>query len=275
MLRQCSAAPSERGGSVAVVVVRRTSVDAAQARALAESVAELLRQAGVAVEPPAETLRRLGALGVKDTTKCGGRKACVLELLKQAEFPAGVALSVSQLGADRSIALEALRVSDGSVVAKDAVVLKKDEPLPEAAVASLARELVKQWPAQKAEPAPVAVREPPPPAKPVEPPPVPAPVVEPPQPQHIVLDEVAPAPKSHVPGIILTTAAVVAAGVAAGFAGGAFTARGQLMQSSNGLSPYSGSEATTLANAANQRGAIAGGAAGVAVALGVVAVIAW
>jgi hypothetical protein len=266
------AAPSEHeGGDVAVLVVRRTSVDAPQARALAESVASLLSKAGVAVEAPAETVRRLGALGVKETTQCGGRKACVLELLRQLERPAGVAVSVSQLGGERSVALEAIRASDGAVLAKEAAVLKKDEALDERVVASLASALIKQWPAQ----APVV--EPPPPPKPValtpapkpaEPAPAPAPEVFAPAPEPN-------APRSHVPGIVVTAAAVAAAGVAAGFLGGSFTARGQLLQTNAGRSPYTGSEAQRLADAANMRGGIAGGAAVLALGLGITAVVIW
>jgi hypothetical protein len=267
------AAPAEReGGDVAVLVVRRTSVDAQQAHALAESVATLLSKAGVAVEAPAETVRRLGALGVKETTQCGGRKACVLELLRQLGRPAGVAVSVSQLGGERSVALEAIRAKDGAVLAKEAAVLKKDEALDERAVASLASALIKQWPAAAPvveapapEPKPVALT---PAPKPAEPAPAPAPEVFAPAPEPI-------APKSHVPGIVLTVAAVAAAGVAAGFLGGAFTARGQLLQSNAGRSPYTGSEAQQLADAANMRGGIAGGVAVLALALGITAVVIW
>src|SRR5262249_43354272 len=106
-LAALAAAPVHEGAPVAVLVVRRTSVDAQAANALGDWVAQLLQRAGVAVEPPDETARRLSALGVKDTTRCGGRRACVLELLRQLERPAGVALSISQLGSDRSVVLEA------------------------------------------------------------------------------------------------------------------------------------------------------------------------
>jgi hypothetical protein len=275
------ASPPRESNPIAVLVVRRTSVDAEHARALAETVATLLEKSGVAVEPPAETLRRLVALGIQDTTQCGGRKACVLELLRQAECPAGIALSVSQVGAETSVALEALRARDGSVLAKDAMILKRGETLDAASVTSIARVLAKAWPAQPKADAQVAAGEPAPrpvePApKPVEPAPVLTPKpVEPMAAAVVAQPEPATASRSHVGGIVTLAAAVVAAGVAAGFAGGAFSARGQLEQNNGALSPYRGSEAQMLANAANQRGAIAAGAGVLSAGLVVTAVVVW
>jgi hypothetical protein len=275
-LAAMSAAPSHQGGPVAVIVVRRTSVDVKSANALADWVADLLGRAGVAVEPPVETGRRLSALGVKDTTRCGGRKACVLELLRQLERPAGVALSISQVGSDRSVVLEALRASDGAMLAKDAAVLKAGDALDAAAIDSVAHALVKEWPAQPKVDVPVAQTEPP---KPVEPqkPAEPALVPKPAEPPVVVAPglEPIPEPRSHAKQVVLVAASVVAAGVAAGFAAGAFSAKGQLAASQDGRSPYMGSEGQKLANAANLRGTVAASVGGLAVVLAVGAVVTW
>lgn len=75
-----SATPS----STVVVVTRRTAVSPADARALAVGVTKSLKQAGLEVTWDADAAaRRLSSLGVKDTSSCQGRKACVQEFGRQ------------------------------------------------------------------------------------------------------------------------------------------------------------------------------------------------
>src|SRR5262245_47482855 len=108
LLLALAAAP-ERSSSVAVLVVRRTSVTPDEARAFAEATVAVLKRAKVSVEDPSESLRRLKALGVDDPTVCGGRKACLLELAKQLEVGALVAISAAALQSERSVVFEAWR----------------------------------------------------------------------------------------------------------------------------------------------------------------------
>ena len=108
----------------AMVVSRRTNVTSAEARTLSASAATLLAQLGVplTVAPDAATIR-LAKLGLRDSATCGGRKACIAELGHQLKVAWIIALSVSKVDDDRSVALELIRVSDKTVVEKDAVIL--------------------------------------------------------------------------------------------------------------------------------------------------------
>jgi hypothetical protein len=273
-----SAAPEPAGpttGAVVVLVVRRTSIDVAQGQQLAATAAAVLRKAGVAVEDPTESMRRLSVLGVTDPTQCGGRKACVLELLKQLECSAAVALSVSQVGQERSVAFEAWRTKDGALISKDAVVLKPDAMLDAASMGPFARVLAKAYPLETP-PAAAGGSE----LKPLaQTPPValtPEPKVDTVPAAVVVAPAPAPAPRSHVPGITLAVAAVAAASVAAAFGGAALTASERLNGgTSAGISIYQGSEAQKLASASNQRATVSGIAAGATVVLAVGAVLVW
>jgi len=158
--------------TVAVLVVRRTSITTDEGRVFAEQAVAALRAASVEVEEPAESLRRLSALGVTDPTACSGRKACVLELARQLEVGAVVAISAAMLQGERSVVLEAWRAKDGTQIAKDAVVLPANAPLVPEHLRAVSRALAAAFPAVKRE-APVAVAEP---VKPVAAPPVAEPV---------------------------------------------------------------------------------------------------
>lgn len=276
LLLALAAAPVEspRSGEVAVLVVRRTSITNDEARAYASAAVAALRAAGVAVEEPAESLRRLSVLGVDDPTVCAGRKVCVLELAKQLEVGAVVAISAAALQQERSVVLDALRL-DGTSMAKDAAVLKAGAPLLPEQLMAVSRALAPLFPAKAAatEPpkkdAPVAALEK---TTPVTPKPeAPASRVE--------LTQPPPAERSHAVSYVTGGLAVAAAVTSVALGVVAFGARSQATSSMtvNGeqVSSLPASRAKELAGQANTLGAVAGGAAGVAVALGVVTVFTW
>lgn len=269
-----AAAPVEspHAGEVAVLVVRRTSITIDEARAYTSATAAALRAAGVAVEEPAESLRRLSVLGVDDPTVCVGRKVCVLELSKQLEVGALVAISAAALQQERSVVLDALRL-DGTSIAKDAAVLKAGAPLLPEQLKAVSRALAALFPAK-----PVAA----------EPPKRDAPVVEQATPvapkneapkSRVELTPPPPAERSHAVRYVTGGLAVAAAITAVALGAVAFSARSQATStmSVNGeqVSSLPASRASELAGQANTFGAISGGAAGIAVALGLVAVITW
>jgi hypothetical protein len=262
-------------GEVAGGVVRRTSVTLDEAREYTAATVAALRAAGVAVEDPAESLRRLKVLGVDDPTICAGRKVCVLELAKQLEVGAVVALSAAALQQERSVALDAIRVEGATSMARDAAVVKAGEPLPPDALQAIARALAAAFPARPA---------------PVEPPKADAPVADTrtvtpsPAPNDlpaVVADAARPAPEptSHTATLVTSGFAVAAAVTAAALGAVALSMRSQSTATTtvNGeqVSALPASRAKELAGQANTFGAVAGGAAGLAVALGVVAVVAW
>lgn len=270
-----AAAPAEslHSGEVAVLVVRRTSITIDEARAYTNAAVAALREAQVAVEEPSESLRRLSVLGVDDPTVCAGRKVCVLELSKQLEVGAVVAISAAALQQERSVVLDALRL-DGTSIAKDAAVLKAGAPLLPEQLKAVSRALAALFPAKAVvtqppkKDAPVAAVEKMTPRSEE-----PAPRVEltPPPPP--------PAERSHAVGYVTGGLAVAAAVTSVALGVVAFGARSQATSSMtvNGeqVSSLPASRARELAGQANTLGAIAGGAAGVAVALGVVTVFTW
>jgi len=269
VLLALAAAPEQRSSSVAVLVVRRTSVTPDEARAFAEATASVLRRAQVAVEEPSESLRRLRALGVDDPTVCGGRKACVLELAKQLEVGALVAISAAALQSERSVVFEAWRTADSTQLAKDAAVLKAGSPVVAEQLTAVARALSAAFGAKAAD-APVAR------AEPVAPAPVaPVPPAVQPRPE---LTEPPPAPppeRSHALSYATAALAVAAAAGAVGLGVAAANARSQVLANEGGVSMLRGSQAQALAGQHDVFAGVAGGLGAAALALGVVAVVAW
>src|SRR3954469_1223082 len=104
-----SQAPEQRGA--VVLLTRRTGATAAVSSVIIRDLRKALADAGVGSPlTPEELARRLLALGVKDSTSCDGKKACVLELGRQLGVPIVVAVSLGQIAKDLSIHVEALRV---------------------------------------------------------------------------------------------------------------------------------------------------------------------
>ncbi len=274
LLLALAAAPeSAHGDKVAVLVVRRTSVTPEEGRAFADAAAAVLKGAGVAVEEPAESLRRLGVLGVTDPTVCTGRKACVLELARQLEVGGIVAISAAALQQERSVVFEASRVADGSSLAKDAAVVKAGTPVLAEHLAAVSRALAAAFP-RKAD-APVVEKR----ADPVAPAPPPRPEKE-----KVVVDSQPPLPPpqaehSHTATFVSGGLAVAAAVTAVVLGAVAMNARSQATgtMTVNGeqVSALPASRAKELAGQANGFGAAAAGVGGLALALGVVAVVTW
>jgi hypothetical protein len=201
----------------------------------------------------------------------------VLELGRQLEVGAVIAISVAQLGSERSVVFEVWRTKDGAQLAKDATVLQAGAPLPASAVTALVKALASQFPA-KAKPKPDA-----PLAEPV-PAPVPTPLPAPPPPSkpQVIVDQPSQRPSpghSHAPSFVTGGVAIAAAIASIAVGASALSARAQFTTTMtvNGqqVSPYSATQARALAQSANLQGGIAAGAAGVALAMGVVAVVLW
>jgi hypothetical protein len=114
-----SAAPS----STVVVVTRRTAVPPADALAVATLVTRSLKDAKVVTAWEADgAARRLAALGVKDSSKCEGRLACVQEFGRQLDVVAVVSVSISELDRERSVTLEVVDVASGETLAKESLL---------------------------------------------------------------------------------------------------------------------------------------------------------
>lgn len=256
---------------VVVFLSRRTGVPAPDAAALVLRVADAGKRDGWTLgwEPKAgdDELKRKG---LKDSTACSGRRACLAELGRQLEASFVVAVSTGQIGADRSVAVELFRVADEQVQAKDALVLTPN--------AELNAELLRPF-LEGARPLLV-----PPPEPPVEPtpPPTPPPSLLPTQPSApppaIVVAPPPPPPKSHGAGLALLAgggATLVAGGVALGFG---LDERARALARLPGdptRSPLTASEAQGHADTANALLGVSVALAATALGLGLGAVLAW
>lgn len=269
-----SATPS----STVVVVTRRTAVSPADARAVAVGVTKSLKQAGLEVAWDADAAaRRLGSLGVKDTSSCQGRKACVQEFGRQLDVAVVIGVSLSEVDTDRSVALEAVRVLDGVVLAHENLLYARSAA-PPADQLTLFTTHLKAALAPPSTGVPVATDVParPPPALPSPLEPAPAPLS--PAPAPVVIRE-AP-PRSHVGGLVvggaavLTLAAAVTLGVLALGAKGDLS-RGTTLPDGRVASSLTGSEAASVSRRANNEFYGAVGCAAAGVALGTTAVVLW
>jgi hypothetical protein len=109
-----------------VLVSRRTSLSPAEANALAQRICKHLAAFAVPLDLDADAARAsLGRLGLNDAAQCNGRKACVTELGRQLGSTHVLSLSVSQVGVDRSIALELLLIDDATVLEREAIVVSR------------------------------------------------------------------------------------------------------------------------------------------------------
>lgn len=271
-----SADPAPSG--VVVLLSRRTAVPQAEGRELAAQVAALLGKAGLPLASDAEGVsRRLARLGVKDTANCNGRKVCIAELARQLEAPWVVALSVSRIESDRSLALELIRAQDVAVVAKDSVVLAKADKLTSDLLAGFvdkARTAMGLAPP----PGPVVTTPPttpdkPPPDAPVQtaltpPPPSTPPVLPPPPPE-----------KSHTASYVLGGAGVLALGAAATMLALGLSTRTELARGQNAggrtLSELTEPQAVQLNSRSNVELGVAAGAGALGLGLGTAAVLVW
>ncbi len=271
-----TAAPS----STVVIVTRRTAVSTGDARAVAVLVTKGLKQAGLEVAWDAEAAaRRLASLGVKDTSNCQGRKACVQEFGHQLDVAVVVGVSVSEVDTDRSVALEAVRVADGVVLARENLLYAKTGAPPSDQLTLFQTHLKAALPgAAKSEPVATdtpaqPVAQPKPALAPAAPEPVPVPTAAAAEPP------VAP-PRSHTAAFVtggaavLTLAAAVTLGVLA-FSARADLSRGTALPDGRTASALTGSEANAVSRRANNQFYAATGCAAATVALGATAVVLW
>ena len=252
---------------VAVLVGRRTSLTQAEAQKLSQTISAHLTAGGVQLKLDADAAgASLARLGVKDASACNGRKACVTELGRQLAVPYVIALSLSQVGNDRSIALQLLRVADGVVLESEALILAPGANITADQLAGFASRVVAQL-----EPADRPVVE-------VPPPQVKDPIVKDPPPLVVTAPVPAP-PKSHVSSFVLGGAGVVALAVATGLLVSGLNTRAEAYRTTeiDGIrrSPYAASEVQQRASSGGVQLGLAGGLAAAGLGLGAAAVITW
>lgn len=113
----------------AVFVSKRGVIPAYEAQKYAEQLTGALKVAGIPVVDADEVTKRLKEAGVIDTTTCSGKRPCAAELGAKLHVESVIALMTSEIGSDRMLTFEAVSVADGSLVAKDAVVVEKNAGL--------------------------------------------------------------------------------------------------------------------------------------------------
>jgi hypothetical protein len=251
-----------------VLLGRRTSVSVAEATALTARVASALEANGVVLStPPDAASSALKRLGFPDSSSCGGKRECLVELGRQLQVEWVFAVSVTKVEKDRSVGLELIHVADGTSPEKDAAVLAPKADLTPDLLAGFSKRVLDRWkPAQADTPAVVMVtpteRPPPPPDLPPPPPP---PVPE--------------APRSHVASWVLLGVGVAALAVSGVFLATGLGARGSIYEAERDMgrqvSRLTFAEATAQNQRANTSFILSGVLGGVALALGTVAVIAW
>jgi hypothetical protein len=253
--------------SMVVVVTRRTAVSNNDAQTFAGAVTRSLKEAGLELAWEADAAaRRLASLGVKDTSVCAGRMGCVQEFGRQLEASVVVGVSMSQVDKDRSVSLEAVRVSDGVLLGRENLLYASSAqpPLEQLKAfagrirAALAPPLVvdvpRQAPVLELRAAPLAS--------------APAPVLE------------APVQRSHTAawltggGAVVAVAAAVTLGVLA-FSSRAELSRGARLPDGRIGSTLTGQEALAVSRRANGEFLGAAICAGTGLGLGTTAVVLW
>ncbi len=266
--------------STAVLLARRVSVSAGDASALGAQAAALLSDAGVpGVLSAADTSRRLGKLGLKDATTCGGKPACLAEFGRQLKVEWLVLASVSRVADDKSLAFELFDVGAKAVVERESLLLPKGAALAKDVLEGFAGRVRARFglpPLAKAGATPeVAKVEPPKSDTPVNPELVPRPTepdLPPPPPP--------PEAPSHTASWVLGGTAVAALGTAAALLAVGLSTQGRVNAGPVGAdgrvrSTLTGSEAQATAGAATTQLGLAGAAAAVGVGLGTAAVVVW
>lgn len=263
-----SAAPAQESKS-AVLVTRRTAFTREEADATARLVSKELVAQRVLLQLDADGAREaLARLGLQDSSACAGRKKCISELGRQLGVTWVIGLSLARVGADQSIALELIKVSDGSVAEKEALAFPKGTTPSLAAFATKLRAVLGE----------VAPPEPDRPVAVVTPPPVITPVAPVPPPE-IIAPPPKTMPRSHAPQFVMGGVAVASlvAGTAMIISGASTRAEAFRVIENGGVrqSPYSASEVRTRAESGNVQLGIGGALGAVAIGLGATAVITW
>ncbi len=263
--------------STTTLLVRRTTVAPAPASALTREAAGLLEKGGLPMTvSPEVAVRGLAKAGVVDSATCNGKKACVAELGRQVGVAWVVAVSISQVEGDRSLALELVQVSDATVAARDSVLLVPGATLTAEALAAFAQraaQVVGVAPPRESAPGSVAPVTPPGPAD--------APVVTPLTPTEAPVAVVVAAPAvAHTGSLVLGSVggAVLVASVASlvlGLTGRAALSAGPRDAQGQVHSTLSGGDAQALSDRANLQLGLAGAGAAVAAGLGAAAFFTW
>lgn len=273
---------SSEASSAVVLVGRRTGATPTEAQATAEQVSSLLAEANVPLSMSAASVTsELARRGLKDASGCQGRRACLAELGRQLGVTHVVAVSVTQIGSDRSVGLELVLVADETVVEKDALIVAAKSPVTKEVMGGFSSRVAKRLgaPAEVTPPVPVA-------AKPVGPAPD-APTKEPetkvvtivPERVSNVPEVVEVKSKTRTTGIILAGVGVAAGVAAITLMAVAFGTRGNANQTEivNGrvVSKLTASQAQALNDTSNAELAIAGGCALAGIGLGTGAILTW
>lgn len=260
--------------STVVIVTRRTAVSAADAQALAMRVTKELEAAGVEVVHADVAARRLASLGVNDTGLCGGRKACVQEFGRQLEVAVVVGLSLSEVDQDRSMSLEAVRITDGAVLTRENLLYPARGVPPAEQLAAFSQRTRAALPVRPAPAEQPATPAPAPADSPV------ASVLTPAATSSPVISEPKPSGPSHTGawlaggGAVLAAAAAVALVVLAS-SSKAELSRGQATAGGPTLSPLTEREALAVSGRANLQFAGAATCAALGLGLGTTAVVLW
>ncbi len=124
-LALCALLAAHASAQTAVVISKRGIVPAYDAMKYAEQLTGALKVAGVSVIDATTAAAQLKAAGILDTTTCAGVRTCAVDLGAKLKLENVIALTMSELGSDRSLTFEALKVSDGSLLARDVAVIEK------------------------------------------------------------------------------------------------------------------------------------------------------
>lgn len=246
--------------TTATILVRRTAVTPAEATALMTRVTQRLAMPGLL--DFTESQRRLSNLALKDATTCGGKADCHAEVGRQLEVSWLVLVSVSQIAQDQSLALELFNVATEQVLERESLLLPKRGEVPSVMLDGFAERVSARVQPPKQVDVPVVTT-----------------LVPPVDLQQPLLPP-APAPRSHVGGIVLGVAALAALGAGVGLLVNGLGTHAKVTQGTPGedgrvYSDLSGSQARSLNDAASLQFGLAGGAGALGLALGATAVVVW
>ncbi|MBX7098697.1 MAG: hypothetical protein K1X89_13395 [Myxococcaceae bacterium] len=248
----------------AVLVARRTGVAPETARETAAQVASAISTNDGEVRDGRAVAKTLELAGLKDTVDCGAKVQCLQEAGRALDVAYLVLISLTEVGTNRSIGLELMRVSDGEMLERSAALYQTNATIPDDVLQSFTAKVRQLAPA-------------PPPAAPLAPPPLVPGVASEAVPPAAVIPQVAEPPgPNHVPSLLAAGGATVAAAVAVGFLSSAIVARNTLQEGTKGnTSELTRAQADALAGRANTHATVSLVSALAAVGLGGVAVFTW
>lgn len=245
--------------TVMVVVSRNLGASVPVVAGLKKQLQLRLAEEGVPTVGDERGSALLKPHGQKPAQACDARRPCLVELARKLPVDVLISLSITYVKPDLSVVAEAVRASDGKLLAELSEILDKDDPPTKLSVSTFAQGLR------------AALAPPPPPVAVLVPEVTDAPIVAPPQ----AIVPVVTRP-SAAPAVITGVAAVAAlgAGVALGVSGGSAGAS-LAGREGPGLSSLSYNEALAKQTEANTQVGVAVGCAVGAAVLGVVTYLLW